>query len=361
MKALWANPYMRALLIVVALMVVVLLLRLTSPVWATVIAAFLLAYLLNPMVQLVERRGFRRSAGILVALVGLLLVVSGFWYVGVMVAAELSEFGEALPQLRERVEEVPFLVGRLIDPSYGGVFQQVFTSVDGFLRALLNEALPLLLDGRFEGGLIGTVGAVAGGGLYVAIGLVLSIYLLFRYPVYTRSLLDIFPQRHQPAVSTLASKASYSVGGYVRGQLIIAACVGFLTWLGLSIVGVPLAAALGLLAGVFNLIPLLGPLIVTIPTVFLALTIGWGTVLGALIVLIVANQIDAHLLTPLILSRTVAIDPVTVIVAIFLGSVLFGLMGAVLAVPLAVFLKLLYCDYYLTSGWYRDAQPPVGR
>jgi predicted PurR-regulated permease PerM len=111
---------------------------------------------------------------------------------------------------------------------------------------------------------------------------------------------------------------------------------------------------LGFLAGVFNLVPYLGVVIAITPSLLLALSQGWGQVLGVLVVFVAANQFEAHLLSPLVLARATQLHPATVIVAILLGASLLGLWGAVLAVPAAAFLKLVYSDYYLTSCLYKE-------
>jgi predicted PurR-regulated permease PerM len=92
-----------------------------------------------------------------------------------------------------------------------------------------------------------------------------------------------------------------------------------------------------------------------VPTILMALTVGLTPALGALVVLVAVNQVDAHLLTPIIYSRTISLDPVTIVASILTGLVLFGLVGALVAVPIAAFVKLLYVDYYLTSRWYGAA------
>lgn len=165
--------------------------------------------------------------------------------------------------------------------------------------------------------------------------------------------MQTFPHRHRPLVENLVSTAGVAVGSYVRGQILIALAVGGLTLLGLSLIGVPLALALGVLADILNLIPFLGPMLTAAPTPLLAFTEGTNQVIGASIILILVNQIDAHLLTPLVFSRVISLDPVTIIVVVLIGATLFGFVGAVLAVPAAAFLKVLYTNYYVDGTWYK--------
>jgi predicted PurR-regulated permease PerM len=356
--SVWLNPYVRVLVLIASAIVLYLLLRATQIVWSTALIAFLVAYLLSPLVTGLERRGVHRGLGVFGATLLFVLLVAGLWALGTAVGAQLSVFAEQLPRLVESVEELPFVLARLIDPSFGAVFQQVFMTSHVVAQSIANEVLPSVADVG-AGGLTGLLTTITGVGMQITIILVLSLYILYRYPVYGGTMLQIFPARHRPFVAAIAQKADYSVGGYIRGQLLISAAVGLLSGIGLTLLGVPLAVALAVLVGIFNVIPFFGPIVVSIPTVLMALTVSIGHALAALAILFLVNQIDAHLLTPLIYSRTIELDPVAIVLSILLGLALFGLVGALLAVPIAAFLKLLYVDYYLPSRWYAEEPPPA--
>ena len=365
-ETLWAYRWGRALLILVAFALLYLffwltlpvwegllaLLRLTLPVWSGFLIALLLAYLLDPVVAWLDRHGLPRGAGI--AGIGLLLValLAGLWLLGVNIAADLSEMVAQLPGLVEGLQEAPFLVARFVDPSYGTVFDEVFVTVHAWSERLVESVLPSL-EGVDASGVTEQIVAVAGGGLQVSVIVVLTIFFLVRFGVYRRSILTVVPERHRGGVREVASELGYAVGGYIRGQLLIALFVGVMSYIGFLLIGIPLAHGLGFLAGLLNLVPFFGPILVAIPSVLIALTVGWPQAIGALVVLILVNQIDAHVLSPIIFSRTVEIDPATIILAIFLGTVLFGLLGAILAVPAAVMARFFYRRNYLESAWYR--------
>lgn len=344
---------MRVLTLLVGLVTLYLLLSVTRTVWGTFLVAFALAYLLNPLVTWLERHRFRRFFGVALVLLVFALLLVFFWSIGRTIAMQLPNFVALVPELVEQVQAVPFAISRSIDPTFGEVFRQVSGAIETFLDRLAEDIIPTLIEGGMETGLMSRVVALMGGGFRISIAFVLMVYLLYKFPGYSRSFLSVFPARRRPWVAELLAKANHSVGGYVRGQLIIAGAVGLLSYIGLTLVGVPFAPGLGLLATIFNLIPYFGPLAVSVPALLLAMTVSWGSVLAAALVLLGANAIDAYVLTPVILSRTIKVDPVTVIIAILLGSSLFGLVGAVIAVPSAVFLKLLYIEYYVQSDWYR--------
>ncbi len=349
--AVWLNPYVRVLVAILAAIALYFVLLATQFVWSTALIAFLIGYILSPLVTRIERGGVHRGIGVVAATLVFVLLLVGVWALGTAIAAQITTFAEELPRLVETLEEIPFLLARLVDPSFGAIFQQVYMTSQVFAQGLANEVLPSVA-GVGAGGLTGMITTITSLGMQITIILVLSLYILYRYPVYAVSLLQAVPSRHREFVRELAQKADRSVGGYIRGQLLISAVVGVLSGIGLSLLGVPLAIPLAVLAGALNVIPFFGPIVVSIPTAMMALTLGVGQAVAAVAVLFLVNQIDAHVLTPLIYSRTIELDPVTIVLSILLGLALFGLVGALLAVPLAAFVKLLYVDYYLASRWY---------
>jgi predicted PurR-regulated permease PerM len=236
----------------------------------------------------------------------------------------------------------------------------VYVNLQGLIQSFLRDFLPRLETARGSNqGILHMLTRLGGGGAQLGIIFVLTLYFLYHFNRYTLSFLRAFPHRHRPMIEELTTNAGKSVGAYVRGQLLISVIVGFLTYLGLLLLGVPLALVLGVLTGLFNLVPFLGPILAAVPTVILAFTEGNTQVIGALLVLLVVNQIDANLISPMVMSRTNEVDPVTVIVAILFGIAFFGLFGAVIAVPIAAFLKVLYTNYYLEGHWYK--RPPASK
>jgi predicted PurR-regulated permease PerM len=188
-----------------------------------------------------------------------------------------------------------------------------------------------------------------------------SAYFLYDYPKITANIARFVPVRWRALHADLSSKADRAVGGYLRGQLLITIILGFIIWIGLSIIGVPLAVAISFLAAVFNLVPYLGPVVGTIPAVLLGLTVSPLTALLALVVFIIANQIEAHVLGPMILAKSTDIHPVTVLISIMIGIGAMGILGAFIAVPIAAMLKVVLEEYLLTRPAYAEetvAAPP---
>jgi predicted PurR-regulated permease PerM len=350
-RTVWANPYVKVLVLAAVVVATFLVLGRTSLIWGSFLAAFVFAYLLSPLVDFLARRGYPRWLGVLVIAALLLLAMAGVGLLAILVSTQLADLGTQAPGLLDAVNEMPFRLARTIDPSFGAVFHQVFSSTQLVSQRLAAEVIPSL-EGVGITGVRGVARALSDVGTSLALILVVSLYLLHGLPSYLSSAMRAVPPRHRPFVRNMADKADRSVGGFVRGQLAIALVVGVMTSVALTILGIPLALVLGVLTGVFNLIPFFGPYLVAVPTAILAVTVSWWHVLGALAVLVVVNLVDGNVLMPLVYSRTISVDPVTVIVAILFGASLFGLMGALLAVPVAAFLKIVYVEEI------RDRGPP---
>ena len=361
-RTVWANPYVRTLLLVLLAVGAFLVLRETRLVWGSVLLALLIAYLLTPIVDWIQRRGLTRGVGVAVVALLMATFLVGIGLLGIAVGTQLSTLAGEVPELIDTLRELPFMLARLIDPGFGDVFQQVFMTAHLLSERIVVELVPSL-EGLGSGGVSDGLAALTSFGTAFMVVLVLSMYLLYQFPGYARSALEAVPERHRPFVREMAEKVDFSLGGFLRGQILIAVFVGVLTSIGLTLLGVPLSLVLGVLAGVFNLIPFFGPLIVAIPTAVLAMTGGFGQVVTALAVLLVVQTLDGNVVTPLVYSRTISLDPITIIVTILFAATLFGLVGALLAVPIAAFVKLLYLDYYRHSRWYRgdtsDAPPPA--
>ncbi len=357
LRQLWGNVYLRFIMVALGLYLLYRFMLLTGDVWIALVVSYLIAYLLNPFVTWVERKSNRVIAMAVLVLV-LLLLVAFIGLLGVQISSQFSVILSQVPNLLETVQEIPYRLGRLLDPRFGNTFEQVFVGLQGFIQGLVRDFAPRLesQDGNSTQGILQTLVQLGGGGAQVGVIFILSIYFIYNFERYTRSFIRAFPHRHRPMIEDLTITAGQSVGGYVRGQLLIAVIVGILTIIGFSLVGVPLALALGVLTGICNLIPYLGPIIAMVPTVIVAFTEGNATIIGSVVVLLVVNQIDGNIISPMVMARTAEIDPVTVIVAILFGIAFFGLLGAVIAVPIAAFLKVLYTNYYIEGTWYK--RPP---
>ncbi|MBV9103067.1 MAG: AI-2E family transporter [Candidatus Eremiobacteraeota bacterium] len=195
---------------------------------------------------------------------------------------------------------------------------------------------------------------------------VASIYMLAEAERMKRLFLGIIPERVRPKTVDILTDLNIAVGGYVRGQLIVAATVGILASTLLVGLNVPYGLLVGVWAGVADVLPYVGPLAGAIPAIALALHAnGLANGVFVLIGFVIINQIEAHLLLPRIIAKTVHITPLTVIFALIIGGELFGLPGLLIAVPavgaVRVIVEHLYPPEPLTNAEVRPALTQVAR
>jgi predicted PurR-regulated permease PerM len=297
--------------------------RLSVVIVPLVLALFPAAVLAPPTKRLKDA-GLPASAAALLVLVSSIALVAGvFTALAPNVQAELGDLGD---RLQEGYEEVDVFLAR-------GPF--------GFEPIRLDEVVELARQhlGSTEGigeGAVGVVTSVVEGVAEIFFGLFALFFYLKDGPRMAAWLRDLFPRRARADAEAIGARVWFTIGAYIRGQLVIAVVDAVLIGLGLWIVGVPLALPLAVLVFFGGLFPIVGAVAAGIVAVLVALATGGLT--SALIVLaivVAVQQVEGHLLAPIVLGKATELHPVAVIAALTAGAVLLGVLGAFLAVPIA--------------------------
>jgi len=321
-------------------------------IFPPLVVAMILVYLLNPLVSGMERRGLPRIWGTLVTYVVFLGIIGTLVsFIAPVVADQVESFARQGPSLIDQVSEgVRDLAARLGLP--------------------IAEAAPGgegVVD--FFGRLVSFTQGLFGAAVVFIVGPILAFYFLVDLPKIKRGLRAAIPSRKRAELGTVLEKVGRAIGGFFRGQLLVALFVGVASALALWVVGLPFWAVLGLVAGLFNLIPLIGPLIASIVAVLIAFTTdsagggllnleaGWPLAIGSVAALLIVQQIDNHIMSPNIVARTVNIHPVTVMLGLLAGGTLLGLWGMLLAVPVLATAKILLLHYWDTRGTWPPKDP----
>jgi predicted PurR-regulated permease PerM len=335
-----------------------LLLRLmvyVNPVVPPLLIAVAVVYLLNPLVTALERRRVPRVAGAgivyvlflcIVALVVSLLVP----VVTRQVEAVIDHFPEYLADGQAFVRRVATRFGQ--EPN----FQLDAEQVREWLSAGENRQAVT----RYLTGLRSVTTSLLSGMIIFVLGPVMAFYLLIDLPRLRRGSMALIPPARREEIRALMDRIGQTVGGFFRGQLLVALFVGVASSVGLWAIGLPFWLLVGMVAGVFNLVPLVGPFIGGGLAVIIALISGEPLkALWAALVLLVVQQIDNHLISPNVMSRTVQLHPVVVMLALLVGASFAGLFGMLVIVPLVAVAKIVflfvwskYVDYgdELTQG-----------
>jgi predicted PurR-regulated permease PerM len=298
----------------------------------------LLAIGLAPIVRAVERqkvlpvgtRRFPRWVAILTLYVALLSVVVG---VGFAVVPPLVEQAQALsrrlPHLFARAQQ--FLVDR-------GLIDHELTMTEALQKA---PSGVLSSGGDAVATVIGAVIGLAGGVFGLVTILILTFYMLVESDTIFRRFVRLFPVEQRLRVATVSSDISMKVSAWLGGQLLLGAIIGVTATVGLWLIGVPYFFVLGLIAGIGELIPMVGPLLSAIPAIVVALTVSPGLALATAVFFLAQQQFENHLLVPKLMERQVGVSAVTVIIALLIGGSLLGIVGALLAVPTAAALYVI--------------------
>jgi predicted PurR-regulated permease PerM len=201
--------------------------------------------------------------------------------------------------------------------------------------------VPAPTVGGVLGALPGVIGAV---GRFVTLFL-LPFYLLLEADTLRRGFLRLVASETRPRASRIMENVTLKVGAWLGGQLLLSFVIGTTAAIGLWILGVPYFYVLGLIAGIGELIPVIGPLLAAVPAVLMGLTVSPQTALLVAIYFGVQQLVENNVLVPRIMERQVGVSAVTILVALLIGGQLQGFIGAILAVPTAAIVQLLIQEY----------------
>jgi predicted PurR-regulated permease PerM len=300
-----------------------------------------IAYLFDPLVSWFERRGRSRTLGVIVLATGLIVaLVATLLFVIPTIGEQFDNLAEKLPRYQLRIRE---LVKPLFDrlearyPDEVGELQQRL--VDG-----LRENLP-----KVAGSLGNRLRSLFSNLLDVVLFLlnlvfvpVFAFYLLVDWPKLKKGLVGLIPVPYRAVTLERVTEVDGAVASFLRGQLTIALILAAINATGLVALGVPFGLALGLIAGLANMIPYMALVVGLLPAVLLcwAEHQSWPLVLGVVAVFSGAQLLEGTVLSPRILSKSVNLHPVWVLLAIIAGGSLFGFVGLLIAVPAAAAIQV---------------------
>ncbi len=335
------NPFRTALVATLGVGLGILLigsLQSLSTVLLYVGTALFLSLGLDPLVSFLERRRLPRWLAVLVTILGVLSAFAGVVLIVIPVLVD---------QISQLVEQITTLVSR---PTLLADLEETITSVFPNLdvERVLVEAQEWLIGnlGDITNRVIDASVSVVGGLFGAFIVLILTIYLTASTPSLKRAVYQLVPASKRERFIDLAEQITDSVGYYVMGQVTLGAINGVLSMIYLSIIQAPFTAVLAVVAFFFSLIPLVGTLTGSTIIVLACLIPGVGSspqiALAAAIYYLIYMQIEAYVISPRIMSRAVSVPGAVVVVAALAGGSLLGLLGALIAIPVAASILIIY-------------------
>jgi predicted PurR-regulated permease PerM len=324
------------LVIIISVALVLEVIWIARHVLVWIVISLFLALALNPAVEWLQRRGLKRrgaAAAVAYLLAILFIVAIGFTFVPTLVD-QVNEFVDKLP---DYAHDVTHGRGRL------GFLETKYHIQERIQNGIKDGGATKVL------GLSGVALSVAKGVITIVVATVtilfMTFFMLLEGPLWIERLYRLLPADAQPRWRKVGNEIYRTVGGYVTGNLLISLIAGTLTTVVLLIMGVPYAVALGLIVAILDLIPLAGA---TMAAILIGIVAFLHSVPAGIVVVaffIIYQQIENHLLQPVIYGRTVQLSPLAVLVSILIGAELAGIIGALAAIPVAGSIQVVVNDW----------------
>jgi predicted PurR-regulated permease PerM len=296
-----------------------------------VLTAVVIASAVEPVTKWFGRRKFRRvPAVIIIYLLLVLLLVGFFLFFLPVVLNQAVVYLNSLPENLNLYDLWSPIGDAGIAPMADGVtgFAKHFSVrevVDGFKAVIAGTG-----EGVFK-----TASIIFGGALSFILIMVLSFYLAVQEDGVADFLKIITPSRHEKYVINLWKRTQMKIGYWMQGQLALGLIVGILVYIGLKLLGIEHALLLATLAALFELIPIFGPILASIPALLIGFDAGVSTGVLVLILYIIIHQFENHLLYPMVVKKIVGVSPIIVILSLAIGVKLAGFLGIILSVPIS--------------------------
>lgn len=304
-----------------------------------VIASVVIASAIEPIIKWFMGKKFPRTVAVLTVYIASAAVFAGaFYFLIVPLFTEFQAFTASLPQYLGSISSNP-LVQNV--PGIGSALTDIISNLQlGDLIAKINGVLSALSQNAFT-----AASTVLGGVLSFVLIVVLSFYLAVQAGGITNFLKTITPSSHRKFVIQIWNRAEVKIGLWLQGQLLLGVVIGVITYLGLTLLGIPHSLLLAFIAGVFEIIPIFGPILASIPGIISAFTKG-GFSLALLVAgfYLIDQQFESNLIYPLVVKKVIGVPPIISILALVIGAKLAGFLGVLMAVPVATIIMEFFYD-----------------
>lgn len=323
--------------VVVALagLVLTYVLYLVRSTFVTAYISAIFAMGISPLVRIIERQKVVRIGNRLPRWLAILLIYAAI--IGALVALGMA----IVPPLIDQAEQLWRALPEKFDQAQQflmriGILQRPVTLSAAVQQAPTGEA------GNVATTIFGYVRNVVGGLFGIITILLLAFYMLVESRELMSFFVRLFPVEQRRRVATISKDVTEKVSAWLGGQLLLSLIIGVTSAIGLWAMGVPYFYVLALISAIGEFIPMVGPILSAIPAILVAATVSPGLALGVALFFIIQQQVENTVLVPKIMGRSVGLSAVTVILALGIGSQLMGVVGAILSVPTAAILQVLF-------------------
>lgn len=177
----------------------------------------------------------------------------------------------------------------------------------------------------------------------------ITFYMMKKGRTFSNKFAELFPERYHAHIKNLFKEIHFVLKAYIHGQLLLSVLMAFLVFIGMWIMDIPYPLVIGLLAGVVEVVPIIGPIIGAVPPILLGLLQGSSVMIQVIIFYVVVQQLDSHFIMPKLMGSIIEVHPVAIIAGVLIGGSLKGILGMMIAVPAVAVLQIL-----LRHMWYYD-------
>lgn len=320
--------YLKSTIILFGLMLLCFALFTLKGILAPICFAMIIAILLNPLVNRMQRKGVHKLLAIFLSLLLALVIVSGILF---FITSQIMNFGENLPQLKIKFNEHLADLQQWVATTFKFSIQKQQKAIDDMLDSGQS------LAGGAVGSLLGTIGVIFLVPIY-------TFLLLFYKTLIVNFFHEIFAEENTLKVSEVLVETKSAIQSYMVGLLLEALIVSTLNSIALMVLGVDYAILLGVMGGLLNMLPYIGGLVaIALPVIIASVTKdGFTTQLGVLGAYTLIQFIDNNFLVPFLVSSRVKINAFFSIVVVFLGGALWGVAGMFLSIPFVAIVKIIF-------------------
>ena len=303
-----------------------------SSIITPIIVAYVFYYMLNPLVNLFEKRMSRFIASLLAIFVGIITILIVIVGVVPIIVEQTQNLITALPRYIEVVK------GYLEEYSDNAYVQVVVEYVNNNLNvSKISEKLVSIATSGAQG-VVSSISSTAS--VLVTMPFVL-FFLLKDASHFNKFVISLLPKKLEKPVAETIDEIDDKVGSYIQGQMLVSLCIGVMLFIGYNIIGLHYAFSLATIAAFLSIVPYLGPVIAITPAMLVAASTSWIMVLKMLVVWGIVQFLEGNIISPNIMGRSMNMHPLTVIFVILIGVNIAGVVGAILGIPVYSILKVL--------------------
>ena len=298
-------------------------------------AAFVVTSSMEPFIEKLQKHIGRKWAATIVVLT--FLLISVLTIVPIIVASihQVVSFAQTFPETLDRTIQAisaKTIMGYKLTELFD--FQDVLTSMGGFTQNILNKSIDFTLN-------------FAQIGVFLFVFMMIVFYFAIDKDYILEKFSEFFPSELKENAKNILDTISSRVGAYVRTQAIAMVAVGFMVMVGLMILGINYAFLLGLISGILDIIPIIGPAIALVAIIFVAYSTGWVKVLLAIGVFLLCQQLSNYVVRPFLFGKFMSLHPLTLFLALFIAQQYFGVIGVILSPAIASTVCVLIDELYI--------------